>query len=187
MNKQDKGNGKRGIENWKPVPGYEGFYATADGRIGSEWRPTKGGARKGYPIVELKQRKNLHGYLTVKAQGKAVTVHKLVAASFLGIRPDHLQVCHNDGNKVNNRASNLRYDTAEANNKDKVIHGTSTRGENNNTAKLTEDEVWFIRKAALLCGEDIKWRLVADQYGVSPSAISCIVVGKTWKHIEVQL
>jgi hypothetical protein len=52
------------------------------------------------------------------------TVHHLVARAFIGERPDGLQVCHGDGNKTNNAAANLRYDSISANVRDSVEHGT---------------------------------------------------------------
>lgn len=52
-----------------------------------------------------------------------VTVHGLVAEVFIGPRPEGLDVCHNDGDKSNNRASNLRYDTHSENQKDEVRAG----------------------------------------------------------------
>ena len=39
-----------------------------------------------------------------------------------------MQCCHNDGNKHNNKLSNLRWDTATANQLDKNKHGTSNKG-----------------------------------------------------------
>ncbi len=42
----------------------------------------------------------------------------------VGACPDGQEVCHNDGNTLNNRLDNLRYDTRRANNLDTVLHGT---------------------------------------------------------------
>ena len=51
-------------------------------------------------------------------QYRTALVHRLVAASFLGLppSPEHSQVNHKDGNKSNNAVENLEYVTAAENN-----------------------------------------------------------------------
>jgi hypothetical protein len=51
-------------------------------------------------------------------------VHALVAAAFLGPRPEGMQVRHGDGSKDNNHLSNLCYGTASDNVRDSIAHGT---------------------------------------------------------------
>jgi hypothetical protein len=51
-------------------------------------------------------------------------VHQLVAAAFLGPRPDGLEVRHLDGDPLNNAVSNLAYGTRLENIQDKKRHGT---------------------------------------------------------------
>jgi hypothetical protein len=56
--------------------------------------------------------------------GKAGQVHQLVAKAFLGPKPTPLhEVCHNDGDHLNNRADNLRWGTKSENMYDRVTHG----------------------------------------------------------------
>ncbi|MFE2967499.1 NUMOD4 motif-containing HNH endonuclease [Streptomyces sp. NPDC059340] len=107
---------------WRPVPGHEGNYEVSDqGDIRSRPRPrTKGGLRRatiskvGYPKVEL------------WSNGRRETrfVHQIVAAAFLGPRPDGQEVRHLDGNPLNCELSNLAYGTRSENSLDKVRHGT---------------------------------------------------------------
>lgn len=51
-------------------------------------------------------------------------VHKLVAQQFLGPKPtaEH-EICHNDGERLNNLATNLRWGTRSENMQDKIAHG----------------------------------------------------------------
>lgn len=177
------------MNKWIPVQGFKGYYATEEGEIGSEWRPTRTGRHNGFPIRKLAQRPNLHGYMTVKVMGKGITVHRMVTAAFLGIRPRNLQVCHNDGNKQNNHISNLRYDTKTSNEGDKIRHGHSTSGEANNTTKLTSQQVFEIRRAArvLGAGSDLSQVDMARYFNVSPSTISLILKNKTWADVEFYL
>lgn len=56
---------------------------------------------------------------TVTVRGKRHYVHKMVAEAFLGTKPEGLMVLHYDDDPHNNKASNLRYDTALNNAKDR--------------------------------------------------------------------
>jgi hypothetical protein len=104
-------------EEWRPVIGHEGRYAVSSlGRVRSEshgkhihraslvLRPH---TARGYYIITLsKGRRGLR---------VSPTVHKLVATAFLGTRPSENQINHIDGNRLNNRASNLEYVTPSEN------------------------------------------------------------------------
>ena len=119
------------LEQWKPVNGYEGIYeVSSHGRVRSldrtatcsdgRVRRLKGKVRRtplnqdGYQVVNL----CIHG----KCQTRYV--HSLVAESFIGARPEDMEVCHSDGNKTNNHVANLRFGTSSDNELDKVRHGT---------------------------------------------------------------
>ena len=94
-------------ELWKPVVGYEGVYSVSSfGRIrrDSLARGTSKGHilkhnfdNRGYPVIQL----------TRKSKKRSFKCHALVAAAFLGPRPEGLQVNHIDGNYKNNREENL--------------------------------------------------------------------------------
>jgi hypothetical protein len=91
-----------------------------------------------------------------------------------------MQVCHNDGNKLNNNANNLRYDTHENNMLDAINHGTIRRGIEVNTNVLDEEEVVVIRKLYHVRGIGIS--LLSRVFGVSISQVKAIVYGKHWRH-----
>lgn len=117
-------------EQWRPVVGYEGYYEVSDlGRVRSLERVIlRSTAPQTVHQRILKRRVAHDGYLTASlwrgGHGWTVDVHTLVAAAFLGPRPDGLQVCHWDGDASNAALSNLRYDTPSANIYDRVRHGT---------------------------------------------------------------
>ena len=96
-------------EIWKNVLGYEGIYKVSNlGKVKSiqKWRGTSSRI--------LKDRFNKKGYNTVvlykDKKSKQITVHQLVAMSFLNHKPNgmDMQVDHIDGNKKNNQADNLQ-------------------------------------------------------------------------------
>jgi len=123
-------------ERWLPVPGYEGLYeVSSHGGIRSLDRtvPIDVPGRRSYVARRrgrmLRQTPTGSGYLAVSlsrgpTQTKTWTVHTLVALAFIGPRPPGHEVCHNDGNPMNNNLSNLRYDTISGNRRDAVEHGT---------------------------------------------------------------
>ena len=109
-------------ETWRPIPGYEGRYEASDlGRIRSfPTLRTKGGVRsvhidrEGYPSLKL----------FLQGKSREQRVHKLVAAAFLGARPEGQEVLHKDGDRRNPALVNLMYGTRGENNLDQVRHGT---------------------------------------------------------------
>lgn len=159
---------------WKPIPGYEGLYdVSSDGDVFS-FKTSKllkaGIGSAGYPQVDL----------CLQGKRRTYAIHQLVAAAFIGGRPEGMVVCHNDGDKTNNRPENLRIDSQTENNRDKIAHGTIAAGERNSKAKLTADAVIEVRR---LAASGISHRAIASKFGVSRPAISYIVRGDTWKHI----
>ncbi len=129
-------------ECWLPIPGWETFYEVSDlGQVRSVEhvllvRNRWGAFERSYGGVLRKQNLNLGGYPIVSLShpdmgpgrpARTVTkkVANLVALAFIGPKPfPRALVCHNDGDKMNSRLSNLRYDTYQANEQDKVTHGT---------------------------------------------------------------
>lgn len=169
-------------ERWVAVVGYVGLYSVSDwgrvrseDRIGGRGRKYKGrilkpGTHKGRLLVALCKDGTPHTF----------EVHRLVATCFLGPRPDGQEVCHNDGNGLNNHLTNLRYDTHAGNEADKVDHGTKVQGSKHYGAVLTEALIPEIR-ARIAAGE--KNNAIAADYGVTDTAIWLISSGKTWKHV----
>lgn len=160
------------IETWKPVFGFEGLYEVSDhGQV----RTVKTGHMK-VPTPHPKDGR-LNVLLWKGNKCKLMKVHRLVLFAFVGAPPEKHECCHNDGNPKNNHLSNLRWDTAAANQADRVKHGTSNRGERCAAAKLTTEQVIAIRADSRL------QRIIAAEYGVRESAISRIKAGKRWAHV----
>jgi hypothetical protein len=119
-------------ETWKAVSGYEGLYEVSDlGRVRSRDRavPHRSLGQITLKGKVLKPYRNRYGYpvVSLSREGRVVrgrAVHRIVLDAFVGSRREGMEACHGDGNKTNNRLSNLRWDTSSENKFDVVRHGT---------------------------------------------------------------
>ena len=105
-------------ETWVPIQGYEGRYQVSD--LGHIWSDVTG--------TLMKTAAGSHGYPTVKFRknGEYATfcVHRVVADHFVEHPAGNDVVCHNDGVRTNNAATNLRWGTPSDNMQDSIRHGT---------------------------------------------------------------
>lgn len=153
-------------ETWLPVVGFEGQYEVSDhGRIRGVDRIAVLSDGRRIPVrgCILKQRQRAKGYWQVCLQrgGRptAHVAHRLVLTAFVGPCPDGMQACHNDGDKSNNRLSNLRWDTPSSNTLDLVRHGTHNmarktdckRGHRLELPNLRQSSMATGRRACLAC------------------------------------
>lgn len=119
-------------EKWLPVVGFEGSYEVSDmGRVRSLDRfvtyihPRSGRpSRRFFTGVVLNPPIGGNGRPHVILRRRTRQVHRLVAEAFLGPVPEGMEVCHNNGDMLDNRAVNLRYGTHSENLRDRVKHGT---------------------------------------------------------------
>lgn len=102
----------------REIPGFPGYTISDDGQV---WSTCRGRLRLRKLVPDRK------GYLGLQifrdGQRHDFKVHKLVALTFIGPRPEGMQVRHLDGNKLNNSVDNLAYGTASENVLDQVEHG----------------------------------------------------------------
>lgn len=128
-----------------------------------------------YPECELKPRRIGAGYLAVnsKEQGvkRTLYVHRLVAEAFLGKPADANEVNHLDGNKQNNKLSNLEWTTHSANLQHAYKEGLHP------SRSLAPEQVHQIR-AKFAEGQSLQQ--IAAEFGVSRSAISHLKQGRSW-------
>lgn len=170
-------------EIWMPVPGFVGLYEVSNlGRV-KRIADSKNG-QKGGKCIKARPAKT-SGYLQVclskDGKDKWFYLHVLVCTVFQGPKPHpQIQCCHGDGDRANARNDNLRWDTKAANEADRVLHGTTNRGERHGLAKLTNAQVIDI-KAKLAHG--VSQRKLAKLFTVSTSCIGDIQHGRRWASI----
>jgi hypothetical protein len=114
-------------------------------------------------------------------------VHRLVLKTFVGPCPHGMQACHSNGDPVDARLTNLRWDTQTNNERDKIGHGTYFNrprrrlGEAGPNVKLTNEKVDEIHS---MHADGVPQRVIARRIGTSPSNVWRILHGKTWMHLH---
>lgn len=108
------------MEEWKPVPGYEGLYEVSDrGRVKSLARKTNNQYGKEDIILSPGWVHNKNGYLFVHLCKDGVRerflVHRLVALVFIPNPFNLPMVNHKDENPQNNSVENLEWCGADYN------------------------------------------------------------------------
>lgn len=113
------------VEIWKDITGYEGLYQVSSlGRVRSLSRIVKFGNQKRVIPEKIMSPRNhtrtKNPYQTIilykgKQKNKTFYVHRLVAKMFVNGFFDGADVNHIDGNKSNNKASNLEWCTRKEN------------------------------------------------------------------------
>ncbi len=162
---------------WACVRGFPDYYVSDDGRVSSTKRVR--------PVV-LKSATDKDGYLRVMLcrQSEKVfkPVHQLVLETHVGSRPRGYHASHVDGCRVNNRVENLVWESPTMNERRKVRHGTSNRGEGNGRCKLTVSKV----KKILTLIEKGKTRdQISKIMSISKTTVSRIKSGDHWALVKI--
>lgn len=164
-----------GIDHIRRVSWALDHAVTDNGRVFSA-RPCRW--RRDEPLREMKLGIHQFGYKYIRiytSSGicRSITVHRLVAETFIGSAPKGKSyVLHWDRNPSNNNVCNLRYGSQKDNMEDCVRHGNSRSGEKNWNAKLNQEKANLIR--ALVSSGKNK-RAVAKFMGVSTTTVERIV------------
>lgn len=163
------------IEIWKTIEDFPDYEISNLGRV-----------RKGSLL--LKQQTTIKDYKVVRLytekQVKGLKVHRLVAFAFLPNPLNRNQINHIDGDKANNKISNLEFCTGSENVQHAIKLGLMKppfkSGSLNPRAKLTNQDVQKIRQMLSL---KIPHSKIALVFNVCNSAISDIASGKNWSHL----
>ncbi|MCB0072960.1 MAG: HNH endonuclease [Caldilineaceae bacterium] len=169
---------------WRSIPNWPMYRINSEGEVQSRWKP--GGRRRIGKRWHSITGDIAAGYRRITLydgnRRKRISVHRLVLGVFVGPCPRGMEACHRNGDRQDNRLSNLYWGTPQQNWRDRKRHGneSSTPGSKNIHAKLSEDDVIAIR-SRLLDGEP--GAALAKEYHVSAGTVSMIKNRQTWRHI----
>lgn len=181
-----------GVE-WRPVEGYEGYYEVSNcGKVRSIPRRVRvnnqnGIFTKSYPSKILKSYITTRGYELVKLCKKGVvksySVHRLVAKAFCSNTHEKPEVNHKDGDKLNNHASNLEWNTPSENQKHAFTEGLQKpqKGSKNGMSRLDEIDILFLhhwRSKGYYAKE------LAKLFGLSKNHAQDILGFRRWSYIK---
>ena len=143
------------------------YEITQDGEIISKKRNGK----------KVKPQPNGKGYLRVHIAGKMYFVHRLVAEKYIPNPDNKPQVNHKDGNKLNNNVNNLEWVSNQENRDHAIKNGLHLVGEDCPWAKLSKEQVKFIREHNELNSKEL-----AKVFNISDCHVREIRRGESWKY-----
>jgi hypothetical protein len=117
---------------------------------------------------------------TVSGKNKHFYIHDLVAAAFIGPKPNGASVNHKNGDKRDNRPSNLEYVSHAENMRHAAETGLMTRGEDHPGSKMTEESV---RQLRIDREKGDSFSQIARKHGLSIATAYQIVKRKYWSHV----
>lgn len=161
------------IEEWKDMVGSEELYQISNlGNIFSKISNR---------IVKSSYDQNGYKIRTHKVNGKAIVtkVHRAVALAFIPNPENKPFVNHINGIKDDNSVNNLEWVTSSENQKHNISINENRRGTGHWSAKLTEDDVKYIRNNP----DKLRQCDLAIKFGLHQSRISAIVSGKSYKDL----
>ena len=178
-------------EQWRSVTGYEDYYEISSrGRIRSKTRTVY---KKGAPgnlkkctykgkILSIQTHTNGYKFIGLSSDGnvKQHRIHRLVAKEFVPNPDNKPEVNHKLGIKGFNWSINLVWATKSENHQhahDNGLAGESSNpGSKNGRAKITEEDVIYIRKNP----DNLTQPELGEKFGLHHSTIQKINVGKLW-------
>jgi len=128
--------------------------------------------RTGYKFCQLYKQKKMYN----------ITVHSIVASTFLERQSSLDVVNHKDGNKHNNVVENLEWCSNEYNHEHAKKTGLKAKGSDIKNSKLNDSSVYAIKyflKKGLSKSE------LSKAFNVSRATIILISQNKIWKHIAL--
>lgn len=168
-------------EQWLPVSKFPQYEVSSLGRVR---RTVSATCAKAGQFIQGHVGSKGYKYFNATVDGKRKTLkfHRLVCETFHGPPPSPKHVvAHCNGNRLDNRVSNLRWATTKENHGDRYEHGTNPAGSRNGRALLCESQVAEIRRLHSLGGRTMEF--LAEQYEVYPTTIHKIIKRETWKHV----
>jgi|SRR5690554_901147 len=158
----------------KLIPGSKGYYITHKGSVFNSKNQF------------IKPSKCVTGYLKVSLvsqDGRRMyaSVHRLVAEAFIPNPLNKPYVNHKDGDKINNKVTNLEWCTPTENMRHAVDVLRRGVGDNNGNKTINEE---LAHKICKLLEQGHTNKEISDSLNVQAYIVSFIRVGKTWTSVS---
>lgn len=180
------------MNKWKPIPGFDNYFASKDGFIKSVrvvYKMRNGHNKNRSKIAKemiISSRPNHNGYLrcSLSRDGKAYYffVHRLIAVVYIPNPNNNPFINHLNGIKNDNNVKNLEWVTQSQNEIHAHLTGLkNNKGERHPLSKLKNNNIYEIR-IRLANGE--KATKIAKEFGVSDATISNIKKCIRWGSVK---
>lgn len=167
-------------KDYRRVGDHAYMFADEDGSL---WTLTKSGGEVVHKLKTHYNKTTRYEYVGAftRTGQRNIPVHQLVCLAFHGAPPKGAQcVRHLDGDRTNNKPSNLAWGTHKENAQDSLLLGIHRCGEASHHAKIDEETVAAIRKFHSL-GMPIG--LMVPYLRLRHAGVKMIVRGRTWKQV----
>jgi hypothetical protein len=124
------------------------------------------------------------GYGAALYNGKECGAHRVAWMLFRGKIEVGIVVCHKCDVRACVNPEHLFLGTAAENARDMTEKGRYPRGEKHGSSRLTAEQVSRIK--AMLAEDRMYMTEIAREFGVSPTTIQAIKMGKTWKEVAAK-
>lgn len=125
----------------------------------------------------------LDGYGSLGINGKHIKAHRFAYEQYYGPIPKGMLCCHRCDNRACVNPVHLFLGHPKDNSRDMVNKGRSLRGERQPRAKLTEQEVTFVKAHFIPYNSAFGVTALATKFQVSQSTIRSALKGRSWKHV----
>lgn len=176
-------------EVWRDVVGYESLYQVSNmGRVRAldrviERKDGRIQTLKGHMLTPCKGNGSYYNVSMCKDNvARSMRVHRLVAIAFIPNPNNYRCVNHKDGNKLNNKVSNLEWCTNRQNTQHAIKHKLITfdRAGYNSWPKESREHFSKIRKKAIVRSDGKVYKCTkeaAEDLGVTYSAVMHVLRG----------
>jgi DNA-binding XRE family transcriptional regulator len=157
------------------------YYVYADGRVWSKFQSK-------FLSVKVYTDRDGYKHILVRLNSRLYRLSRLLLECFIGPAPSKLhQACHNNGNSLDNKLRNLRWDIPQGNSDDKYAHRRQPHGDNHFRTKITEKILYKLKQDWIKSGLGLHAfsTRIGKKYGWSDNTVwYAIKTRKNYKQLE---